>query len=133
MHRLARGAVIEIIERRSPEDLADDSPSSSIVVPTEVRINGQQLLHSAEEPVRVHGVTARGDQAVLVTLTLFARRVVIGAEPHEHDPRAMPVKLRVGGGVEYEIGTVDDPSAVPALLRAAADYLEADQSASTTD
>ena len=73
------GAVIEIIERRSvpsnPDHVADD-----IVVPSEIRINGQRLLMPADAPVRVHEVEFRERDAVLVTLTVFAKRVVVAAE-----------------------------------------------------
>jgi len=68
------GAVIEIIERT-------DNPDPKYIVPTEVRINGQVLLASADDPVIVHEVSTRGDELVRVTLTLFAKRVTYGHEP----------------------------------------------------
>lgn len=67
------GAVIEIVERT-------DSPDPHVIVPNEVRINGQRLLCPDDHPIRVHEMSV-GSDVVLVTLTVFARRVVIGAEP----------------------------------------------------
>lgn len=73
------GAVIEIIERRKtardPDSIGDD-----IIVPNDIRINGQSLLCSADDPVIVHEVTTNSEQPVKVTLTLFARRVLIDVE-----------------------------------------------------
>ena len=73
-----RGAVIEIIE--TGRATSDDSIGESVIAPNDVRINGQSLLASAEDPVIVHQVSTTGDELVRVTLTLFARRVVIAAE-----------------------------------------------------
>lgn len=73
-----RGAIIEIIEKGRAT--SDASTGESIIVPNDVRINGQSLLASAEDPVIVHEVSTRGDELVRVTLTLFARRVSIRAE-----------------------------------------------------
>ena len=39
-------------------------------------------------------------------------------------PRAVPVRMRVGDGDEYEIGTVTSPDLLPDLLRETADQLE---------
>jgi hypothetical protein len=68
------GAFIEIIERT-------DNPDPQVIVPNEVRINGIPLLASADDPVEVHGISTLANDVVRVTLTLFARRVVIGHEP----------------------------------------------------
>lgn len=73
-----RGAVIEIIEKG--RSTSDASVGDSVLVPNDIRINGQSLLTSAEDPVIVHEVSIRGDELVRVTLTLFARRVSIRAE-----------------------------------------------------
>ncbi len=70
------GAVIEIIERTS-------DPDPDVIVPNEVRINGEALLASADDPVVVHEISTRADDLVRVTLTLFAKRVTIAAEPKE--------------------------------------------------
>lgn len=66
-----QGAVVEIIEK-GPALHKDEV---EILVPNEVRINGQQLLCSSDDPVIVHEVSTGGDEAVRVTLTLFAKRV----------------------------------------------------------
>ncbi|MHC3427195.1 hypothetical protein [Streptomyces sp. DT18] len=71
------GAVIEIIEKGAT---TGDEPSRSVIVPNEVRLNGQPLLGSADDPVIVHEISTRADDLVRVTLTLFARRVSIRAE-----------------------------------------------------
>ncbi|MFE0225204.1 hypothetical protein ACFU9O_02350 [Streptomyces albidoflavus] len=71
------GAVIEIIEKGAA---TGDEPGRSVIVPNDVRINGQSLLASADDPVIVHEMSTRGDELVRVTLTLFARRVSIRAE-----------------------------------------------------
>lgn len=68
------GAFIEIIERTN-------DPDPKFIVPNEVRINGIPLLASADDPVEVHGISTQANNVVRVTLTLFARRVVIGHEP----------------------------------------------------
>jgi hypothetical protein len=74
------GAVIEIIER---DRATDDTTGGSVISPNDVRINGQSLLASADDPVIVHEMSIRGDDLVRVTLTLFARRVSIRAENDE--------------------------------------------------
>lgn len=73
----ARGAVIEIIERGRA---TDDTTGGSVVIPDEIRINGQAILSSAEHPITVHDVQIEHPSLVYVTLTLIARRVTIAAE-----------------------------------------------------
>jgi len=80
---LARGAVIEIIENGATA--SDASAGESVIVPNDIRINGQSLLAPDDTPVIVHEVSSRGDEAVRVTLTLYARRVSYRAE---HDTEA---------------------------------------------
>jgi len=75
-----RGAVIEIVEKRRS---TSPSPGGDVVIPNEIRINGQPLLCPAESPVKVHEIEIHGHDVVLVTLTVFARRVVIAAEEPE--------------------------------------------------
>lgn len=52
MHQRAHGAVIEIIEKRPPGDY--DNVGGDIIVPTAIRLNGQELLSSSDHPVKVH-------------------------------------------------------------------------------
>ncbi|MDH3037912.1 hypothetical protein [Streptomyces sp. TRM75561] len=73
-----RGAIIEIVEK--DVTTSSDSAGRSIIVPNDIRINGQSLLSSADDPVIVHEITTRADACVRVTLTLLARRVSIRAE-----------------------------------------------------
>ncbi|MGX1254198.1 hypothetical protein RKD48_006709 [Streptomyces ambofaciens] len=73
----ARGAVIEIVERGRA---TDDTTGGSVIVPNEIRINGQALLSSAEHPIKVHDIEIEDRNVVYVTLTLLARRVTIAAE-----------------------------------------------------
>lgn len=77
----ARGALIEIVERRRKP--IEDSAAASTVIPDEVRINGQPLMVSADRPITIHEIDIKDRECVLVTLTLFARRVLIGAEEEE--------------------------------------------------
>lgn len=73
----ATGAVIEIVEvRRS----AAEGVGDEIVVPNDVRINGQSLLCPADHPVTIHEVGIGAHELVQVTLTLLAKRVVIEQE-----------------------------------------------------
>lgn len=68
------GAVIEIMEKcRSGE-------SQSVIIPNEIRINGTPVAAPADHPVVVHEISMNGGDLVQVTLTLFAKRVTIGAE-----------------------------------------------------
>lgn len=92
----ARGAVIEIVERRKDPD--DGSVGASIIVPDEVRINGQALLASADHPIKVHEIEIKDRDCVLVTLTLFARRVTIAAE----DPTPTAVDTDTVGSVRTD-------------------------------
>jgi hypothetical protein len=75
-----RGAVIEIVEKRHSKS---SPPGGDIVIPNEIRINGQPLLCPADTPVKVHEINIQGNDVVLVTLTVFARRVVIAIEEPE--------------------------------------------------
>lgn len=75
----AKAALIEIVEK---EHSTSDGPG--VIIPNEVRINGIPILIPAGQHIKVHSVTLnedeRNDDAVCVTLTLFARRVTIAAE-----------------------------------------------------
>lgn len=64
-----RGADIEIIDQGS---------GSPVLVPSKVRINGTEVLIPAGARIHIGEIT--DDEAVTVTLTLFARRVVIATE-----------------------------------------------------
>lgn len=75
-----RGAVIEIVEKRRK---AADPPGGDVIIPNEIRINGRPVLAPKDHPVKVHEIAIQGDEVVLVTLTLFARRVVVAAEEPE--------------------------------------------------
>ncbi|CAL9366290.1 hypothetical protein [Streptomyces sp. enrichment culture] len=63
------GADIEIIDQGS---------GSPVLVPSKVRINGVEVLIPAGAKIHIGEIT--DDEAVTVTLTMFARRVVIAAE-----------------------------------------------------
>lgn len=75
-----KGAVIEIIEKRRSRL---GGLGGEVIVPDEIRINGQSLLLPADSSVKVHEIDIPSCDAVLVTLTVFARRVVIDAEEPE--------------------------------------------------
>lgn len=69
----ASAAYIEILERT-------DESNPQVIVPNEIRINGVPLLAPADDPIIVHEIGISSSEIVKVTLTLFARRVVIGSE-----------------------------------------------------
>lgn len=76
----ATGCGIEIIER-----CATANPLG-VVAPNEVRINGHPVL--ADENITIHEteiIGGRSRDVVRVTLTLFARRVRIEAQPEGGD------------------------------------------------
>jgi hypothetical protein len=64
-----RGADIEIIDRGSGD---------SVLVPSAVRINGVEVALPADSTIRIGDISK--DEAVTVTLTMFARRIVTAAE-----------------------------------------------------
>ena len=64
-----RGADIEII------DPGGDVP---VLVPSKVRINGTEVLIPAGTSIRIGEISE--DEGVTVTITMFARRVVIATE-----------------------------------------------------
>jgi hypothetical protein len=72
-----QAAVLEILERRS--GTPSGGIGDEIVAPTEVWLNGVRLLTPNDSPIRVHELTVGqgGDDVVTVTLTLFAKRVVV--------------------------------------------------------
>jgi hypothetical protein len=81
MRKIPDAAVIEIVEK------APEPPAHGVIVPNDVRINGTSVLlpDLADYPITVHELKIGGGEAevVLVTLTLFAKRVTIG---HEETP-----------------------------------------------
>lgn len=77
------GAVIEIIEYT-------EQPDQDFIVPNDIRINGQSLWAPANCPVVVNEVSAAANDAVRVTLTLFAKRVTVESrERHLSEPQPM--------------------------------------------
>jgi hypothetical protein len=64
-----RGADIEII------DPGGDVP---VLVPSKVRINGTEVLIPAGTSIRIGEIS--DDEGVTVTITMYARRIVIAAE-----------------------------------------------------
>jgi hypothetical protein len=74
-------AFVEIVERRKPGTLEEGMP----IKPNEIRINGIPLLCPRDQTITVHEIDLEGDDVVQVTLTLFARRVVIAEESIEEN------------------------------------------------
>ncbi|MEU1497273.1 hypothetical protein [Streptomyces sp. NPDC005732] len=72
-----RPAVIEIVEKGRA---TDDTLGGGLILPNDVRINGQSLLVPKDTPIKVHEIEVDESTVVCVTLTLFARRVTIAAE-----------------------------------------------------
>lgn len=75
-----QAAVLEITERRRGKP--GGTLGDELVVPTEVRLNGQLLATPRDYPVKVHEieVSGSGEQLVVATLTLLVKRLVVGAE-----------------------------------------------------
>ena len=73
----AKAAVVEIVERSKTLD--DTKVGGDLIVPDDIRINGQSVLCEGGS-LKVHEMDLAGTSIVKVTLTLFARRVIIGAE-----------------------------------------------------
>ncbi len=73
-------ADIEIIE---PTQNESRDGANGIVIPREVRINGKPVLMPKDHPPKFHEIEIGSGSPVLVTLTVFARSVVIR---HEHEP-----------------------------------------------
>lgn len=82
----AQGAVIEILERRTPQGGIGDE----IVVPHEIRINGMKLLAPKDRPIIFHEQTvpAEGGEMVLATITLIVKRLVVENRPPEGEVSA---------------------------------------------
>lgn len=76
-------ALIEIVERvpNTSDQVDAESRTCGYIKPNEVRINGIPLAVPQGEPIKVHSVVIDSDDVLKVTLTLFARRIVMGAEP----------------------------------------------------
>lgn len=72
-----QAAIIEIVEKGRA---TTDTASGSVIVPNDIRINGQSLLIPRDAPVIVHEMAVDDSTVAHVTLTLFARRVTIAAE-----------------------------------------------------
>lgn len=72
-----QAAIIEIVERGRT---TTDTSAGSVIIPNDVRINGQSLLVPRDSPVIVHEISTAPDEVLNVTLTLFARRITIAAE-----------------------------------------------------
>jgi hypothetical protein len=70
-------ALVEIFEKGAA---TDGTTGGSLVIPDQVRINGTPLLVPKDHAVTIHEMKLRDCDAVCVTMTLFARRVVIAAE-----------------------------------------------------
>lgn len=66
-----QGADIEILERPT------SGTSSRVLIPNTVRINGTEIAIPAGARIQIHEISE--DEALTVTLTLFARRVTIAA------------------------------------------------------
>lgn len=82
----AEPVLLEIIEKMSGGPSDWDSPGGRVTVPTEIRLNGQPLMARAGAPVKIHEIEVAERDAVYVTITLIARRVVIGQEFASGEP-----------------------------------------------
>lgn len=107
---LATAADIEIIERvpAAHFDAAAEG-NRSIVAPNEVRINGQAVL-CANGPIQIGPLSAT--DPVLVTLTIFARSIRIGAAPAEQVAGAADAYLQGVNDSGQDSEPAPPPSAV---------------------
>jgi len=64
-----RGADIEIIDRHNGDQ---------VLIPSAVRINGVEVPIPSGSTIKIHDIT--DDDAVTVTVTMFARRITIHHE-----------------------------------------------------
>jgi hypothetical protein len=92
-------AFIEIIERVPDTETLEqaEAKTAGYIKPNEVRINGIPLAVPVSELIEVHAIQVGADDVLQVTLTLFAKRVTIGAEPRV-----------VGGGGDSPTGLGHD-------------------------
>jgi hypothetical protein len=102
MIKLPPAAVIEIVERGPT---AGENPTD-VVLPNEVRINGTPLL-LAEDGIKIHEMKVPGDELVTVTLTVFARRVFIGAEKDVPVPARRKLSIRVPAAEHVDFAEVE--------------------------
>lgn len=82
MSKLPDPAVIEIVEKT---DSTSTGGADDIIVPNEIRINGHPVL-AADVPVKVHAMEIPSREPVLVTLTLFAKRITVSTERPPAEP-----------------------------------------------
>jgi hypothetical protein len=81
--------VIEIVEKTNQPD---NGGAAGVVVPNEIRINGKPVL-ALDAPVKIHAMEIPSRDAVLVTLTLFAKRITISQErPAADEDKAQPTE-----------------------------------------
>ncbi len=73
-------AYVEIVERKPQYDSDSENGAEHLIRPNEVRINGTPLLIPSGETVKVHDLSLSESGCVQVTLTLWARRVVVESE-----------------------------------------------------
>lgn len=74
--QLPSAALIEIVDHGHT---TDDTPGGSLILPDQVRINGQPLLVE-DGSVRIHEMVFGKNEVARVTLTLFARRIIVAAD-----------------------------------------------------
>jgi len=75
-------AYVEILEPvRGAQTIEEaEAQLDGMIVPRVVRLNGVPLRVPRGEAITLHETEVSGEDVVKVTLTLFARRIVIGAE-----------------------------------------------------
>jgi hypothetical protein len=71
----ARAVVVEVIEEGRA---TDDSLTGSLIMPSDVRINGQSVL--TEGGVKIDAIEVPPRSLPMITLTMPVRRVTIAAE-----------------------------------------------------
>jgi len=75
-------AYVEILEPVKGAETLEEAEAhlDGMIVPRVVRLNGIPLRVPRGHRIEVHEMAVDGEDVLKVTLTLFARRVVVGAE-----------------------------------------------------
>lgn len=76
----ARGIDLEIVEVCHDEQELAACDKDGLIVPGVIRINGQDVLSPKDHPARIHEMEFPFNGAAMVTLTVWARSIKVGAE-----------------------------------------------------
>ena len=80
------GVDVEIVE------LIGDLPAvnqAGVIRPNRLRINGLEIIYPREHPPVINRITMPSDEAAMITVTMFARKVSIAAEQKPAKPEGV--------------------------------------------